>query len=48
MAVFFSLLGGIFLFGPVGLMAGPMILSGALAVVDVLRERLNGEDRAEA
>lgn len=40
MAVFFSLLGGIFMFGPIGLMAGPMLLSVALAMVDILREKI--------
>lgn len=47
MAVFFSLLGGIFLFGPVGLMAGPVLLSLALALLDIIRDRLRmgrGED----
>lgn len=49
MAVFFSLLGGIFLMGPVGIMAGPMILAIALVIVDVLRERnkTNVEAKAE-
>jgi predicted PurR-regulated permease PerM len=40
MAVFFSLLGGVFLLGPAGIMAGPMILSVLLAVSDVIRERV--------
>lgn len=39
MAVFFALLGGLLLFGPVGLMAGPLVLTLVLAVHDVLRER---------
>ncbi|MFN3684034.1 MAG: AI-2E family transporter [Fimbriimonadaceae bacterium] len=38
MAVFFSLLGGVFLLGPVGLMAGPMVLTVALCLADALRE----------
>jgi predicted PurR-regulated permease PerM len=38
-AVFFALLGGLLLFGPVGLMAGPLVLTLALAVHDILRER---------
>lgn len=48
MAVFFALLGGLFLFGPVGLMAGPMMLTLLLAVFDVMNERrqlaMNGGD----
>lgn len=40
MAVFFSLLGGVFLFGPVGIMAGPMILSVLLVLVETVRERM--------
>ncbi len=43
MAVFFSLLGGVFLLGPVGIMAGPMVLCVLLVMVDVLRERMAGE-----
>ncbi len=39
MAVFFALLGGLLFFGPVGLMAGPLVLTLVLAVHDVLRER---------
>lgn len=39
MAIFFSLLGGILLFGPIGLMAGPMLLTMTLGMLDVLRER---------
>ncbi len=39
MAVFFALLGGLLFFGPVGLMAGPMVLTLVLAVHDILRER---------
>lgn len=42
--IFFSLLGGIIVFGPIGIMAGPMILTVSLALIDVLREsRANGE-----
>lgn len=36
--IFFSILGGILLFGPIGIMAGPMVLTVALALIDVLRE----------
>lgn len=43
MAVFFSLLGGVLFFGPVGLMAGPMLLTVLLAVIDVLQERMRLE-----
>lgn len=38
MAVFFSLLGGVFTLGPVGLMAGPVLLTVLLAIGDVVRE----------
>ncbi|MCX7801317.1 MAG: AI-2E family transporter [Fimbriimonadales bacterium] len=38
MAVFFSLLGGVFLLGPVGLMAGPLVLTIALCMAEALRE----------
>lgn len=37
--VFFSLLGGVIALGPIGLMAGPMLLTLVLAIVDVLRLR---------
>ncbi len=40
LAVFFFLLGGVFFFGPVGLMAGPMVLTLLLAIQDVVREKL--------
>lgn len=39
MAVFFSLLGGILMFGPVGVMAGPVLLTLLLGIADVVRER---------
>ena len=39
MAIFFSLLGGILALGPIGLMAGPMLLTLILGMLDVLRER---------
>ncbi len=35
--VFFSLLGGVLALGPIGLMAGPMLLTLILAFVDILR-----------
>lgn len=40
MAIFFSLLGGLFTFGPVGLMVGPLLLTGLLALLEVVRQRL--------
>jgi predicted PurR-regulated permease PerM len=43
MAVFFSLLGGVFLLGPVGIMAGPMLLAVVLVMVDALRERTGSD-----
>ncbi len=39
MAIFFSLLGGVIALGPIGLMAGPMLLTVILGMLDVLRER---------
>lgn len=47
MAVFFSLLGGVLLFGPVGIMAGPMLLTILLALQDVVRE-MRRQDLPEA
>lgn len=40
MAIFFSLLGGVFALGPVGLMAGPVLLTLVLALQDIIRERI--------
>jgi predicted PurR-regulated permease PerM len=40
MSIFFSLLGGVLFFGPVGLMAGPMLLTVILFMLDVLREQI--------
>lgn len=39
MAVFFSLLGGVLAMGPIGIMAGPMLLTLLLGLIDVLRAR---------
>jgi len=45
--IFFSILGGIIVFGPIGIMAGPMILTVTLALIDVLREsRVSGAGTA--
>ena len=41
LAIFFFVLGGISLFGPIGLMVGPMILTLFLALVDYSRSLLN-------
>lgn len=48
-AVFFSLLGGILLMGPIGLMAGPVLLTVLLALMDVImaRRRLEGTEMQE-
>jgi predicted PurR-regulated permease PerM len=42
MAIFFSILGGVLLVGPIGVMAGPMALTILLALQDVVRERYAG------
>ncbi len=44
LAIFFFVLGGISLFGPIGLMVGPMILTLFLALVDYTRSLLNLPD----
>jgi predicted PurR-regulated permease PerM len=47
MAVFFSLLGGVLILGPIGIMAGPMLLTVILALSEVLREMLRGPEHEE-
>lgn len=47
MAIFFALLGGVLVLGPVGLMAGPMLLTLVLAFVDVVRVRKRLEEKGE-
>lgn len=42
MGIFFSILGGAMIFGAIGVMAGPMILTVFLSLVEILRERLGG------
>ncbi|HSI72885.1 MAG TPA: AI-2E family transporter [Fimbriimonas sp.] len=44
MAIFFSILGGIVVFGPIGVMAGPMLLTILIALQDVIREARIVED----
>jgi predicted PurR-regulated permease PerM len=39
-AIFFSLIGGIWAYGPIGIMAGPMLLMLLLGLLEVVRERL--------
>jgi predicted PurR-regulated permease PerM len=39
LAIFFSILGGVLLIGPIGVMAGPMTLTLLLALQEVVRER---------
>jgi predicted PurR-regulated permease PerM len=46
MAVFFSLLGGVLVMGPVGIMAGPMLLAVLLVLIDVIRQRLRNVQAA--
>jgi predicted PurR-regulated permease PerM len=48
LAIFFFVLGGIALFGPIGLMVGPMILTIFLALVDYVRSLLNLPDNNAA
>ncbi len=43
MAIFFSLLGGVLALGPVGIMAGPVLLTILLGLQDIVRERLELE-----
>jgi predicted PurR-regulated permease PerM len=38
MAIFFAILGGVVVFGPIGVMAGPMLLTVLIALQDVVRE----------
>ena len=40
MAIFFAILGGVVLVGPIGVMAGPMLLTVLLALQDVVRTSL--------
>ena len=46
--VFFSLLGGLAYFGPVGLLAGPLIVSFFLAVVHMWKAELDAADDRSA
>ncbi|HQU19796.1 MAG TPA: AI-2E family transporter, partial [Fimbriimonadaceae bacterium] len=46
MAVFFALLGGVLSRGPIGLMAGPMLLALLLMLHDVVREMMGGKQPA--
>lgn len=39
MAIFFSLLGGVIALGPVGIMAGPVLLTVLMAIQEIVRER---------
>lgn len=39
MAIFFALLGGVFTLGPVGIMAGPVLLTVILGLQEIVRER---------
>lgn len=48
MAVFFSLLGGVLALGPVGIMAGPVLLTVVLGLADIVRERRRMEVSPEA
>ena len=39
MIIFFSILGGVLLFGPIGVMAGPMVATILILMLEVVRER---------
>ena len=43
MAIFFSILGGVLLIGPIGVMAGPMLLTILLALIEVMRAWMNDD-----
>ena len=47
MAVFFAILGGTLLVGPIGVMAGPMLLTIVLGLLEALRERMEEEEKVE-
>lgn len=46
--IFFSLLGGVLAFGPVGIVAGPVVLTVLLALVEIIRERRQMDDLESA
>ncbi len=48
MAVFFALIGGSLVMGPVGLMAGPMCLSLLMGVIEILRMREKDQEAKSA
>lgn len=48
MLVFFSLLGGVLLMGPPGLMGGPLIAAVLITLIDVVRENRAAAQAAEA
>jgi predicted PurR-regulated permease PerM len=48
MVVFFSLLGGVLLFGPIGIMAGPMLMATLIGLADVFREMRTQEEEPVA
>jgi predicted PurR-regulated permease PerM len=47
MGIFFSILGGVLMIGPIGVMAGPMLLTFVLAMQDIVRERLKLEAQVD-
>jgi len=44
MGIFFSVLGGLFVLGPLGLIAGPMLLAVLLAMIEIVREQRTLEE----
>ncbi len=45
--IFFSILGGVFFFGPIGVISGPMLLTITLVVIEALREKTKLPDAPE-
>lgn len=47
-AIFFGLLGGVFAFGAVGIVAGPVIIAVSMSLIQIWRERLTASEREPA
>jgi len=46
LAIFFSILGGVLMIGPIGIMAGPMLLTILLALIEVIRAWMGNAESA--